>query len=604
MKSLMRLRSSLLFFAVLALSFALPLVAADNPELFPLSDVHPGLKGVAYTIFTGDQIQQMDVNVLGVLKDALGPNQDIILVELSGADVAKDGVVAGMSGSPVYFDGKLAGAISLKIGAFTKDAIAGVTPIQNMLDIQQAMPTQEAMSIAPGGNDSAPAMSQTAAGGPSFGWPEKVALGGNQFLVPIETPLVFSGVLPQTLARFSSDFQSFGMSAIAGGTVPPTPEDAQLKPGDMVGMQLVSGDLSMYAGCTVTTIIHGRVFVCGHPFNAFGSVSLPMTRAYVVTTLASDLESTKIMNTGGVIGTFQQDRLTGVVGQLGQGPAMLPVSVNITTSTGERHFHFNVVQNPKLTPLLVAIAAYNGIIANTTYTEGTTLQLDGRFDIAGHPSVDLRGMFVPSEMPLSDAYPLAITIESAFSRVYMNPYEIPKVQNVTVNVTSTPQSRWSAVDSAWADRSEVQPGQTLNIKVLLRPYRGAPFLQEIPITIPAQAAKGNLQILVSDADSLNRMRELFPGQSEGKLQSLDELIRVINRERQNDRLYVTLWENAPTLLVEDKELPNIPASEINVLDQRRMPGGAQLLYQSEIGEHSVAMNQVITGQQYLAVTVK
>lgn len=604
MKSLMRLRSSLLFFAVLALSFALPLAAADNPELFPLSDVHPGLKGVAYTIFTGDQVQQMDVNVLGVLKDALGPKQDIILVELSGADVAKDGVVAGMSGSPVYFDGKLAGAISLKIGAFTKDAIAGVTPIQNMLDIQQAMPTQEAMSIAPGGNDSAPAMSQTAAGGQSFGWPEKVALGGNQFLVPIETPLVFSGVLPQTLARFSTDFQSFGMSAMAGGTVPPTPEDAQLKPGDMVGMQLVSGDLSMYAGCTVTTIIRGRVFVCGHPFNAFGSVSLPMTRAYVVTTLASDLESTKIMNTGGVIGTFQQDRLTGVVGQLGQGPAMLPVSVNITTSTGERHFHFNVVQNPKLTPLLVAIAAYNGIIANTTYTEGTTLQLDGRFDIAGHPSVDLRGMFVPSEMPLSDAYPLAITIESAFSRVYMNPYEIPKVQNVTVNVTSTPQSRWSAVDSAWADRSEVQPGQTLKIKVLLRPYRGAPFLQEIPITIPAQAAKGNLQILVSDADSLNRMRELFPGQSEGKLQSLDELIRVINRERQNDRLYVTLWENAPTLLVEDKELPNIPASEINVLDQRRMPGGAQLLYQSEIGEHSVAMNQVITGQQYLAVTVK
>lgn len=604
MKSLMRLRPSLLFVAVLALSFALPLAAADNPEFFPLSDVHPGLKGIAYTIFSGDQIQQMDVTVLGVLNDVLGPKQDIILVELSGADVAKDGVVAGMSGSPVYFDGKLAGAISLKIGAFTKDAIAGVTPIQNMLDIQQAMPALEAMSTAPGGNDSAPAMSQTAVGGQSFGWPEKIALGGNQFLVPIETPLVFSGVLPQTLAQFSSDFQSYGMSAMAGGTVPPTPEDAQLKPGDMVGMQLVSGDLGMYAGCTVTAVIHGRVFVCGHQFNDFGSVSLPMTRAYVVTTLASDLESTKIMNTGGVIGTFQQDRLTGVVGQLGEGPTMLPVSLNLTTSASERHFHFNVVQSPKLTPLLVAICAYNGLVANTAYTEGTTLQLDGRIDIAGHPSVDLRGMFVPSETPLPDGFAPAIAVESAFGRIYMNPYEVPKVQNVTINVTSVPQSRWSAVDSAWADQSEVHPGQTLKIKVLLRPYRGAPFMQEVPITIPAQAAKGNLQILVSDADALNRMRELFPGQGEGKLQSLDELIRVINRERQNDRLYVTLWENAPTLLVEDKELPNIPASEINVLDQRRMPGGAQLLYQSEIGEHSVTMNQVITGQQYLAVTVK
>ncbi|MGB6875304.1 MAG: hypothetical protein WBD87_04660 [Candidatus Acidiferrales bacterium] len=606
MKSLMHLRPSLLFIAVLALFFALPLAAANNPAIFPLSDVHPGLKGVAYTIFSGDQIQQMDVTVIGVLNNAMGPKQDIILVELSGADVAKDGVVAGMSGSPVYFDGKLAGAISLKIGTFTKDAIAGVTPIQNMLDIQQAMPTQEAMSPAPGGDTSAAGMSQTAAGAKSFDWPEKVALGGNQFLVPIETPLVVSGVLPQTLARFSSDFQSYGMSAMAGGSVPPSPEDAQLKPGDMVGMEMVSGDLSMYAGCSVTAIIHGRVFVCGHPFNGFGSVALPMTRAYVVTTLASELESTKIMNTGGVIGTFQQDRLTGVVGQLGAGPAMLPVSVNITTSPGteQRHFHFNVIENPKLTPLLVAIAAYNGIVGNTAYTEGTTLQLDGQIDIVGHPSVNLRGMFVPSDTPLPDGYPLAITIESAFSRIYMNPYEVPNVKNVTINVTSMPQSRWSAIDGAWADSSEAQPGQTVNIKVLLHPYRGAPYIQEVPITIPAQAARGNLQVLVSDADSLNRMRELFPGQDEGKLQGLDELIRVINRERQNDRLYVTLWENAPTLLVEDKELPNVPASEINVLDQHRVPGGAQLLYQSEIGEHSIAMNQVITGQQYLAVTVK
>ena len=596
MKSLMRLRPSLLFTAFLALFFALPLTAADNPDVFPLSEVHPGLKGVAYTIFSGDQIQQMDVNVIGVLDNAMGPKQDIILVELSGADVAKTGVVAGMSGSPVYFDGKLAGAISLKIGTFTKDAIAGVTPIQSMLDIQQAMPLEESMSAS--------SVSPHAAGAQSLDFPTKVALGGNEFLVPIETPLVFSGLLPQTLARFSSDLQAYGLTAMAGGTVPPSPEDAQLKPGDMVGMDLMSGDLSVAAGCTVTAIIHGRVFVCGHPFYGFGTVSMPMSRAYVVTTLASDLESTKIMNTGGTIGTFQQDRLTGVVGQLGAGPPMLPVSVNLNFGGEQRHFHFNVFQNPKLTPLLVALSAYNGIVGNTAYTEGTTLQLDGRIDIVGHPSVDLRGMFVPSDTPVPDGFALAIAIESAFGRIYMNPYEQPKVQNVTVNVNSMPESRWSAIDGAWADRSEVQPGETINIKVLLRPYRGAPFIQEIPVTIPAQADRGNLQLLVSDADSLNRMREFFPGQGEGKLQGLDELIRIMNRERQNDRLYVTLWENAPTLLVEDKELPNVPTSEINVLDQRRVPGGAQLLYQSEIGEHSIPMNQVITGQQYLVVTVK
>jgi hypothetical protein len=598
MKSLMRLRYGRLFVAALILLLPLSLFAADSPAILPLSEIHPGMKGIAYTIFSGDQIEEMDVTVLGVLNDAMGPKQDIILVELSGADVAKDGVVAGMSGSPVYFDGKLAGAISLKIGTFTKDAIAGVTPIQNMLDIQKAMSSAVQLAANPlPGNLQNPAASQ--APNPA----DRVALGGNQFLVPIETPLVFSGVLPQTLDRFSPDFRAYGLAAMAGGTVPPSPEDSQIKPGDMVGMQLASGDLSLYAGCTVTAIIHDRVFVCGHPFNSLGSVEMPMTRAYVVTTLASSLESTKIMNTGGVIGTFLQDRLTGVVGQLGAGPPMLPVSVNVTTAQEQRHFHFNVIQNPKLTPLLVAVATYNGIVSNTAYTEGTTLQLDGKIDIAGHPSVDLRDMFVPSDSPLPDGYPLAIAVESAFARIYTNPYEVPKVQNVTINVTSMPQSRWSEIDGAWADRSEVSAGQTLNIKVLLHPYRGAPFIQEVPITIPAQAARGNLQVLVSDAASLNRMRELFPGQGEN-LQGLDELIRVINRERQNDRLYVTLWTNTPTLLVEDKELPDIPASEINVLDQRRMPGGAQLLYQSELGEHSVAMNQVISGQQYLSVTVK
>lgn len=568
--------------------------AAGTPPIFPLSQVRPGMQGVAYTIFTGDQIQQINVTVLGVLKDAMGPKQDIILVQLSGADVAKTGVVAGMSGSPVYFDGKLAGAISLKIGNFTKDAIAGVTPIENMLDIQNAM-------TAPIHVASAGARASTNA--QALNWPQKVGLGGDQFLVPIETPLVFSGVMPEALARFSPDFKAYGMSAAVGGTVPASPGDAKLKPGDMVGMQLASGDLSMYAGCTVTAIIHGRVFVCGHPILGLGSVKMPMTRAYVVTTLASSLESTKIMNTGGTIGTFQQDRLTGVVGQLGPGPGMLPVSVNVDTGSQQKRFHFNVVENRKLTPVLVALATYNGVVSNTAYNHGSTLQLNGKIEIAGHPSVELRDMFVPTNPLMPAGMELALDVESAFARIYMNPYEQPKVQNVTVNVTAMPESRWSEIDGAWTDRSEVRAGQTVKIKVLLRPYRGTSYIKEVPITIPAQAPHGKLQILVSDAASLNRLREMFGGQGQ-QLQNLDQLIGMINRQRQNDRLYVTLLENAPTLLVEDKELPNVPASEINVLDQQHMPGGPQLLYQSVIARHSIPMKQVVLGQQYVSVTVK
>lgn len=584
--------------AALALVSALPLFPAENPPILPLNQIHAGMKGVAYTIFSGDQIVKVNLTVLGVLNNALGPRQNIILVQLEGPEVQKTGVVAGMSGSPVYLDGKLAGAVSLKVGAFAKDAIAGVTPIQNMLDIENALPQEEKIGGHPqtkGSPETSKAFSVRQ---------EKVALDDGRFLVPIETPLVFSGVLPQTLEHFMPELSGYGLTAMAGGTSPARPDDAQLQPGDMVGMELISGDLSAYAGCTVTTIVGSRVFACGHPLFSFGSVALPMTRAHVVTTLASSLESTKIMNTGGIIGTITQDRLTAVMGRLGAGPPMIPVSVNIRTPVEEKTFHFEVVENPKLTPLLVAVAAFNGVARNTVYTEGTTLQLDGEIELAGHPAVKFENMFAPVDLPIPDGFLLASDVQQLFARIYNNPYEPPKVEKVSLTVTSLPERRWASISNAWTDKSEVSPGETLNVKVLLRPYRGAPFIREVPIKVPAQTSPGNLEILVSDATLLNRMRDLFPGMGQERLQDLDELIRVINRERRNDRLYVTLLQNSPTLLVEDKELPNVPGSEINVLDQRQTLGSTQLLWQSVIGERSMDMRQVISGQQYLSVKVK
>lgn len=594
----MRLRPTLLLTVLLAIVAACPVFAADNPEIFPLSDVHPGMKGVMYTIFSGDQIQQVNLTVIGVLKDAIGPKQDIILVQLEGPEVEKDGVVAGMSGSPVYFDGKLAGALSLKIGTFTKDAIGGVTPIQNMLDIEHALTNTESANASSGGASISTAVDSQQS------FPEKISLGSGSFLTPIETPLVFSGISPGVLANFAPQFRAYGMTVMAGGTAPSSPEDSKLQPGDMVGMDLVSGDLSLNAGCTVTAIIQNHVFVCGHPILDFGNVAIPMSRGHVVMTLASSLESTKIMNTGGEIGEFVQDRLTGVVGDLRATSVTVPVEVNLKTQVDEKHFHFNVAQNAKLTPLLVAIAANNGISANTAYTDGTTLQLEGQIEIQGHPSVELRNIIAPSDAPVSDSVQLALDIESAFAKIYTNPYEQPTVQKVVLNITSTPGRHIAAIDGAWCDKSEAQPGETLHVKVLLRPYRGEPFIREVPITIPDQASRGNLQVLVSDAEVLDRARQPFPGAGQNQLHGLDELIRTVNRERQNDRLYITLLQNSPTLLVEDKELPNIPASQMNVLDAGRAPGGPRMLFQSAIGENSVEMNEVISGEHFLFVTIK
>jgi hypothetical protein len=591
------------FLAALILAFGVATNADDAPAVFPLNQVQAGLKGVVYTIFSGNEIEKVDLVVLGVLHNALGPKQDVILVQLLGEKVEHTGVVAGMSGSPVYFDGKLAGALSLKLGVFSKEAIGGVTPIENMLDVEKA---PDVLPPTPPG--AAPANGASATYPPQVALPENLmrqtSAGAGQFLIPIETPLISTGLYPDTMARFGKELSGWGMSMMAGGTTPPSPEDAQLKPGDMVGVELIRGDLSLTPGCTVTTVEKGRILACGHPIFSFGNVSMPIARAYVVTTLASAMASTKVITTGGTIGTLTQDRVTAIAGRLGDGPSMIPLDVTLVTPFAEKQYHFELIENPQLTPVLVALATYNGIVGNAAYGEGSTLQLDGEIDIQGHTPVELKDLYAPTDMPVPGGFFVATSVQNVFSRIYLNPYEAPHLNGIHLRVTALPERRWATIDNAWIEKNEVRPGETVAVKVQLRPYRGGPFVQEIPITIPMQAARGNMQLVISDAEVANRTVDSLEASSQGQLPGLEELIKLINRDHQNDRLYATLLQPTPTLMVEDKVMPNAPASAINVLDQRQSPGGARLQYQSMTGEWSVEMHQVVTGERTLTITVK
>ena len=584
-------RLSLALLAVLLLAGPRLARATDAPATIPVSQIKPGMKGVAYTIFEGDQVEKIDLEVIGILHNAVGPQLDVILVRLLGDKVQQTGVVAGMSGSPVYFDGKLAGALALKLGQFTREAIGGVTPISDMFEIEKA-PAATA----------SPAMSAHIDVPAEFA--ARASVGAGQYLVPIETPLVTAGLYPETLARFGKDFTAWGMTAMAGGTAPASPDDAKLEPGDMVGIDLVEGDLSISSGCTVTTVIGDRILACGHPIFGFGSVAMPLSRAHVIMTLASAQASTKIMSTGGTIGTLTQDRQTAVMGQLGPGPTMIPLEVTLDTPAEQKKYHFKVIESPQLTPTLVATAAFNGIVGSPAYGEGSTLQMDGTIAVKGHTPVQLEDLFAPTDQTTPAAFYVATEVMSDFARIYSNPYEPPQIDHIELHVKALTEKRWATIDNAWIDHSEVQPGESLSVKVLLHPYRGAPFIQEIPVTIPAQATRGSLQLVVSGADFLNRNVQSLAATSQGQLPGLEELIQLTNRERHNDRVYATLLQSTPTMLVEDKELPNVPISAINVLDQRQNSGNARLLLQSTAGEWSVEMHQVIAGQRMLTITVK
>ena len=592
-------------FVAAFLALLAPALFAADPEIFPLSQVQPGMKGEAYTIFAGDQIEKFDLVVIGVMPNFLAPKESIILVQLLGPKVEHTGVVAGMSGSPVYFNGKLAGALSLKLGQFSKEPLAGVTPIENILSLPKGSPA--AGQSAPMRADAGPGAAASSQAQARFeipsNWASRAGISGGSFLTPIDAPLVFSGFNAAAIRAFENEFAGYGMAAVQGGSIDARPDDANIHPGDMVSAVLLEGDLSLQASCTVTAIVDGRVYVCGHPLFGFGAIQMPMARARVLTTLSSDLESTKIVNVGGTIGSFSQDRVTAVVGALGSTPKLIPIDMTVATPDGDKHLSFRMMSNPKITPILMGISALNGLIQNSVYAEGTTLHLTGGIDIVGHSSVTLDNLFPPTDSFIPDGFLVSASVQSVFQRIFSNPYETPDIERVTLRMEALPERRQMTIEGAWLDKSDAQPGDMVNVRVQLRPYRGSPVIRNVRIAIPPQAARGTtMQILASDSATLNRM-SIVSG-SQARLESLEQLISVLNRERRNNRLYVTLLDSSPTMVVQDKVMPNVPASQINLLDQRGGPANFLVVRESEAGEWSVPLDQIVQGSTSITIQIK
>lgn len=584
--------------SLLVCALNLHAVPQETNEILPLAQVKAGMQGYAYTIFAGDQVEKFDLEVLGVMPNFLGPKQSIILVQLKGPKVEHTGVVAGMSGSPVYIEGKLAGALSLRLGIFAKEPIAGVTPIEDVLH----------PPVPAGATRAAEQFSPQAWQLPKDAVARNTLLGGAE-LQPIETPLVFSGFQPSVVQQFAGQLQSYGLVAAQGGTMQGKPAAHPLAPGEMAGMVLVSGDASINSACTVTAVQADRVFLCGHPFLSLGDVSIPMGRSEVVTTLSSEMASTKIVNVGEPIGTITSDHLTAVVGKLGAPPPMIPLDLSLHTATSENKLHFDVVNHPKLTPLLVAITAFNGLTQNGLYGEGTTLHLAGEIQLKGHVPVQLENTIAPGDSLTPDGIWIALGVQSAFGRLFTNNYEVPNVEHISLRVESIPGRKSYTIESAWLEKGEAAPGENLKVRVLVRPYRGVSRIEETTVHVPDQISRGStLRVLVSDAEWMNRASRGFnfgmmPGGTSGP-EGLDQLIALINRERHNDRLYVGLFVPAPTMVWDDKELPNVPLSQISIIDGRPTPGSVQVLRESLASESSIALGGPVTGLITLNLQVR
>lgn len=584
------------------LSVAPLLAAATNNnqsvETISLGDIHPGMKGVAYTVFQGTKPEPMDVEVLGILKNVNGPKGDVILVRLGGAKAEYTGVVAGMSGSPVYFNGKLAGALAFRIGEFSKEPIAGVTPIGEMLEIN-------AMDQSPENHpDAAKIKSGAASKTSAVGDPTDLSSMASA-LTPIETPLVFSGFSQDALQQFAPQLAAAGITPVMGvGSVSDAKQPEPLEPGSAISAILVRGDMDISATCTVTYMDAHHLLACGHPLMQYGMVDLPMTKADVVATLASPLNAFKIVNATEPVGAFVQDRHTGILGEFGKKPDMIPVTLNVHGGSAPlRQYHFEVLNNPHLSPVAVMVTVFNALHGVNDYGEETTYRLNGRISVEGYPDVQVQNMFAPADGGQPAAVLAAMALGEDFSRVYDNAYTTPDIRSVQLDFDLLNERRWARLESARTDVTEARPGSDITIEALLRPYRGDPVIRQIPVHIPTSISRGTLRILVSDGETLDRLRHSSP-MFESKL-DLASTIAVLNKEHVNNRVYVSLLEADPEAVVADKVMPSLPFSIMNVMDGMR--GTQEMVVQAESSvneSQTQPLDYVVSGAQVLTITIR
>ncbi|MFZ0417124.1 MAG: SpoIVB peptidase S55 domain-containing protein [Candidatus Sulfotelmatobacter sp.] len=605
MKKLVFAFSAVLFFSLIAA--AQKTDSAQNPPIIPVSQIHAGMHGVAYTVFQGVKPESMDVEVLGVLHNVNGPKGDVILVRLHGQKVEYTGVVAGMSGSPVYIDGKLAGALAFRIGEFSKEPIAGVTPIADMLEISalDQSPAEESAAVKPTVNTVA---GKTGAPGGIYALPsseqDSTGNGFANYLKPIETPLVFNGFSEEAIQLFAGQLGSAGIVPVMGaGSVSDDKQPEPVEAGSAISAILVRGDMDIEATCTVTYVDPQRLLACGHPLLQFGSVDLPMNKAEVLATLPSPLNAFKIVNTTEPVGTFVQDRHTGIMGVFNRQPEMIPVTLSIHGSTGVKQFHYEVLNNPKLTPVALMVTVFNALHGVNEFGEEITYRLTGSIGVKGFPDVTMRNMFAPAENAQPAAMQAAISLGERFGSIYDNPYSAAAVAGVKLDFDLVRERRWARLESARTSVTEARPGEEIMLETVLAPYRGERIVQQIPVKIPTSASKGTLRILVSDGETLDHIGRANP--AFGRKLDLASTISLLNKEHSNNRVYVSLLEADPEARVADKVMPTLPISIMNVMDGMR--GNQEMIVsgESNVDETATApLDYVVSGAQLLTVTVK
>jgi len=598
-------RVSLLLVTIVAASLV---AAPQSSPLMPVEDVRPGMVGVGRTVYAGHELEEFKVTVLGVMRNIIGPKRNLILARLEGGPLANTGVIQGMSGSPVYIDGRLVGAVSYSLGSFPKEPIAGITPIAEMIeDIGSraprsasalpvlAWPATPAQVFDALGHIARRAASPLALGeSASFSGPASMADLAPQ-LRPIGAAFTISGFDAGLAGRFEQALQApLGRNQTPAALNTSSP--ALLRPGDPVGMSLVRGDFEMGATGTVTHVDGTRVYAFGHPFLNLGPTQLAMTEAHVVTVLPSLDSSMKLASMGRVIGTVTQDRATAVGGTLGAGPAELRVRLRMNSpGTPSQAFEFFVLNDPALTPIFTFSALLNALTTWERQTGTMTVAVRGSLSLGPDGTVDIDDVFTGTSA-LSIA---ASAVATPLGTLMPNPFRSVTADGLTVEIDTSEVESYTTIERAWLDTVRPAAGGTYRVNVQLRDYRGGTRVIEIPVTMPMRAG-GPLTLLVSDAPTLQTLeeRDLTPGPA---ATWQDMLTRVRNTRRGN-RVYVRLMDDAVGTVLGGEVMPSLPGSVQSAV-QADPTTARTRVSKSVVGAWEHRTDRVVRGSRELTLTL-
>ncbi|MGA7339554.1 MAG: SpoIVB peptidase S55 [Terracidiphilus sp.] len=574
---------------------------------FPLSEVRRGMMGTAWTVFEGNKPEPMQVEILGVLRGVLGPRQDLILARLEGAKPEYTGVVEGMSGSPVYIGDKLLGSLSYRIGQFSKEPIAGITPIAQMLEVRN-LPLDDMERASAGADLSSAALAAAGSGGGS-GSDEPG--GGNMNFQAMETPLVMSGFRPQAIEFWQQQTRGTSLETVAAGGLGGSSDAgagisaaaaATLEPGSAVSMQLVRGDVEISATCTVTYIDPKQLLACGHPVLQAGQISLPMTTAEVVTTLASPLNAFKIINTGATVGAFTEDRDSAIRGVLGAEARMIPMHITMDGPGDHRKLNVEILDLPTLTSQAMMVVLFESLLETNASTASTSYHLTGNIDLVEYPSVPLDvwaspGEFAPAPMQL------ALQAGERFTSLYANGARQGAVRDIDLHVEEVPRRMGVELESARLVSSDmVHAGDTVEVEATVRPWQQPERNVRIAIQLPARLGAGNLRLLVSDAATLDRT--LNQPRIPGRPSNIEAVLEMARHQHAEDLIYVSLLVPEAQAGMDGETLSSVPLSVANALEAVRTAQEISLNGESAEVAGEAPAGGVLSGFQILSLHIE